>query len=379
MIRDPQSHDLLVKTVRRFVRETMLPAEAEVERTNAIPPFVLSQMQDLGFFGLSIPEDFGGLGLTLEEEVLIAFELGYAAPAFRSAIGTNNGIGSQGLILHGTDAQKAFWLPKLASGEVIASFAMTEPDIGSDAASLRTSAVLDGDYYRLNGTKRYITNAPVAGLFTLLARTGGEGKDGISAFLVEPSDAGVSIGPPDIKMGQRGTLTADVILRDCRIKADRIVGLVPGRGFEMAMNVLSRGRLTIASICVGAARRLIDEAVSYAKSRQQFGTRIGDHQLVQAMLADSEAEAYAGATMVLDAARRFDLGERVRRQVSCAKLFCSEMVGRVADRAVQIHGGAGYMNAYPVERFYRDVRLFRIYEGTSQIQQLVIARDMLTD
>jgi len=377
MIRDGDVLCTLTATVRRFVRERLLPAEARVEDDNAIPAELIAEMRALGLFGMSIPEDYGGLGLTMEEEVMVAFELGYASPAFRSVIGTNNGIGSQGIIVDGTEAQKQYWLPLMASGAVIGSFALTEPDVGSDAGSVRTTAVRDGDFYVLNGTKRYITNAPVADVFTVMARTGGPGPGGISAFVVPRDSLGLSLGPVDKKMGQRGTRTCDVIFDNCRVPADAVIGGVEGKGFKTAMKVLNRGRLHIAAVCTGAAERLCDESVSFARSRVQFGKPIGDHQLVQAMLADSATEAFAGRAMVIETARRFDAGERIVQHAASAKLFCSEMVGRVADRAVQIHGGAGYMQAYPVEHFYRDVRLFRLYEGTSQIQQIIIARELL--
>lgn len=377
MIRDADVLNALVEIVRRFVRERLLPAEARVEDENAIPPEIIAEMRTLGLFGLSIPEEHGGLGLTMEEEVRVAFELGYASPAFRSVIGTNNGIGSQGIIVDGTKAQKQYWLPRMATGEVIGSFALTEPDVGSDAGAVKTTARRDGDHYVLNGTKRYITNAPVADVFTVMARTGGPGPAGVTAFLVPKDSPGLSLGPIDRKMGQRGTRTSDVIFDNCRIPADSVIGGVEGVGFKTAMKVLNRGRLHISAVCVGAAERLCDEAVRFARERVQFGKPIAEHQLIQAMLADSSTEAFAGRAMVLEAARRFDAGDRVIQQAASAKLFCSEMVGRVADRAVQIHGGAGYMQDYPVEHFYRDVRLFRLYEGTSQIQQLIIAREML--
>lgn len=377
MIRDADVLNALVEIVRRFVRERLLPAEARVEDENAVPPEIIAEMRTLGLFGLSIPEEHGGLGLTMEEEVRVAFELGYASPAFRSVIGTNNGIGSQGIIVDGTEAQKQYWLPRMATGEVIGSFALTEPDVGSDAGAVKTTARRDGDHYVLNGTKRYITNAPVADIFTVMARTGGPGPAGVTAFLVPKDSPGLSLGPIDRKMGQRGTRTSDVIFDNCRIPADSVIGGVEGIGFKTAMKVLNRGRLHISAVCVGAAERLCDEAVRFARERVQFGKPIAEHQLIQAMLADSSTEAFAGRAMVLEAARRFDAGDRVIQQAASAKLFCSEMVGRVADRAVQIHGGAGYMQDYPVEHFYRDVRLFRLYEGTSQIQQLIIAREML--
>lgn len=377
MIRDAHLLDALAQTVQRFVRERLVPAEARVEEENAIPPELIDEMRDLGLFGMSIPEEFGGLGLTMEEEVIVAFELGYTSPAFRSVIGTNNGIGSQGIIVDGTAAQKAYWLPRMATGEVIGAFALTEPDVGSDAGSVKTTAVRDGDHYVLNGTKRYITNAPVADVFTVMARTGGPGSAGVTAFLVPRTSSGISFGAIDKKMGQRGTYTSDVIFENCRVAADTIIGGVEGRGFKTAMKVLNRGRLHISAVCVGVAQRLCEESVNYARTRVQFGKPIAEHQLIQAMLADSATETFAGRSMVLEAARLFDAGERIVQQAASAKLFCSEMVGRVADRAVQIHGGAGYMKEYPVEHFYRDVRLFRLYEGTSQLQQIIIAREMM--
>lgn len=377
MIRDGQLLGQLVDTVRRFVRERLVPAETHLERENSIPDAIVNEMRALGLFGLSIPEAYGGLGLTMEEEVMVALELGYTSPAFRSVIGTNNGIGSQGIIVDGTAAQKSYWLPRLAKGEMIGSFALTEPEVGSDAAAVQTTARRNGDHYVLNGTKRFITNAPIADVFTLMARTGGPGASGVTAFLVPRNSEGLTLGKVDEKMGQRGTRTCDVILKDCIVPADAIIGGIEGQGFKTAMKVLNRGRLHIAAVCVGAAQRLCDEQVSYARDRRQFGKPIGEHQLVQAMLADSGTECFAGRCMVIEAARRMDSGERIIQEAASCKLFCSEMVGRVADRAVQVHGGYGYMQDSAVEHFYRDVRLFRLYEGTSQIQQIIIAREML--
>jgi acyl-CoA dehydrogenase len=381
MALDRDTLDQLVTTVRRFVRERLVPNEHRLEEEDAIPEPVVREMRDLGLFGLSIPEAYGGLGLTMEEEVRVAFELGQTSPAFRSLLGTNNGIGSQGLVMDGTEEQKRKYLPKLASGEIIGAFALTEPDVGSDAASLRTSALRDGDAYVLNGTKRYITNAPEAGLFTVMARTDPTttGARGISAFLVEAGTPGLRLGKPDRKMGQRGAHTCDVVFADCRVPAAQLLGGVEGQGFKTAMKVLDRGRLHIAAVCVGVALRLIEESLRYATQRRQFGQPIAEFQLIQAMLADSRTEAYAARCMVLETARGKDAGANVSTEASCCKLFASEMVGRVADRAVQIHGGAGYIADYPVERFYRDVRLFRLYEGTSQIQQLIIARNMIRE
>lgn len=369
---------LLKEAVARFVREQLVPIEAAVDESGIMPSTVREGMRDLGLFGISIPQAYGGLGLALREEIELVFELGQTSPVFRSVVGTNIGIGSQGIILDGTEDQKQRYLPKLASGELIASFALTEPDSGSDARSLRTQARREGDSYILNGTKRYITNAPLAGLFTVIARTVSEGQEdtGISAFLIERDTPGISLGRPYRKMGQRGSDVCDVIFENCRVDAASLLGGREGQGFSTAMKVLDRGRIHIAAVCVGAALRLIRESLRYASERRQFGKPIVEFQLIQAMLADSQAEAYAAQTMVLDAATRYDQGEKISMEASCCKLFASEMVGRVADRAVQIFGGAGYIAEYPVERFYRDVRLFRLYEGTSQIQQISIAKHM---
>lgn len=379
MIRDHETLNLLLDAVSRFVRERLVPAENQVAETDEIPADIVAEMCELGLFGLSIPEEYGGLGLTMEEEVLVAFEIAKTSPCFRSLFGTNVGIGSQGLIIDGTQEQKQHYLPRLASGELIASFALTEPGSGSDAASLRTRAVRDGDHYVIDGAKRFITNAPEAGIFTVMARTNPDikGAGGISAFIVEKGTPGLSLGKIDRKMGQKGAHTCDVIFESCRVPAQNLIGGVEGIGFKTAMKVLDKGRLHIAAICVGVAERMLDDALRYALERQQFGKPIGEFQLVQAMLADSKAEIYAARSMVLDAARRRDNKEDVSTEASCCKLFASEMCGRVADRAVQIHGGAGYVSEYAIERFYRDVRLFRIYEGTTQIQQLVIARNMM--
>ncbi len=363
----------------RFVRDKLVPLEKKVAEEDRIPDEIRAAFAEMGLFGLSIPEEYGGLGLTLAEEVELVFELGWTSPAFRSVFGTNVGIGSQGILIDGTPAQKALYLPKLASGEMVASFALTEPDSGSDAASLRTRAERHGDYFIINGVKRFITNAPHASIFTLMARTDSKrkGADGISAFIVDAQSPGISIGLPDKKMGQKGAHTADVIFENVHVPAANIIGGQEGQGFKTAMKVLDRGRLHLAAVCVGAAERLIHESISYALERKQFGKPIAEFQLIQAMLADSRTETYAARCMVRDAARRYAAGESVSMEAACCKYYASEMVGRVADRAVQIHGGSGYIQEYAVERFYRDVRLFRLYEGTSQIQQLVIARAML--
>ena len=368
----------LLETVRRFATERLRPLEAQVSESDEIPTAVIDEMRALGLFGLSIPEEHGGLALSMEAECLVAIELGRVSPAFRSVIGTNVGIGSQGLVMAGTEAQKAAWLPRIASGEVITSFALTEPEAGSDSGSVRMQARRDGDEYVLTGTKRYITNADRAALFTVMARTDPEraGGSGVSAFLVEANSPGLSLGRIERKMGQQGAHVCDVIFEGVRVPAGNRLG-AEGEGFKLAMRVLDRGRLHIAAVCVGAAERLIADSVAYANERRQFGAALSSFQLVQAMIADSKAESLAARALVLETARQRDRGERITLEAASAKLFASEMVGRVADRAVQIFGGAGYLAEYGVERFYRDVRLFRIYEGSSQIQQLVIARETI--
>ncbi len=374
---DAELRSQLIDTVNRFVTGTCMPLEAEVGDNDQVPERVVQQMRALGLFGLAVPEAYGGLGLDMETECLVALELGRTSPAFRSVVGTNVGIGSQALVLFGTEAQKDRWLPGIASGDLIASFALTEPDAGSDAASLKTRAIRDGDDYVLNGTKRYITNANVADIFTVMARTdpATPGAKGVSAFIVERDTPGLGIGQPEKKMGQQGAHICDVNFDDARVPVENRIGQ-EGEGFKVAMSVLDKGRLHISAVCTGMAERLIGEMVTYASERVQFGQPLMQHQLIQAMIADSQAETYAARCMILDAARRRDAGESVTMLASCCKMFASEMVGRVADRAVQVFGGAGYVADYGIERFYRDARIFRLYEGTTQIQQIVIAREL---
>jgi acyl-CoA dehydrogenase len=377
---DQETFSALRETVRRFVAERLVPNEDRLEAEDAVPAEIIQEMRELGLFGLSIPEEYGGLGLNMSEEAEVIYELGRTALAYRSVIGTTVGIGSQGIVIDGTEAQKQAWLPRLASGEIMASFALTEPGAGSDAASIKTKAVKDGDVYRLSGTKRFITNAPRAGMFTVMARSeDAPGAAGITAFIVPAGTKGMSFGKNDKKMGQKGTITCDVIFDDAVVPAENIIGGVAGRGFKTAMKVLDRGRIHLSALATGMSQRLLEEQLRYASERQQFGQKIGEFQLVQALIADSRVDGYASKTMVTDVARRFDAKEKVSADVACTKYFTSEAVGRVADRTVQIFGGAGYMAEYKAERFYRDVRLLRIYEGTSQIQQIIIAKALLRE
>lgn len=375
---DAETFGLFRSAIRRFVDARLIPAEDAVEEADAVPDGIVDEMREMGLFGISVPEDYGGLGCTMSEEAALIRELTRASVVFRSVIGTTLGIGSQGIVIDGTEVQKREWLPKFASGAAIASFCLTEPEAGSDAASLRTAAVRDGDTYRITGTKRFITNATRANIFTLMARTEPvQGAAGISAFILPADTPGITLGKPDKKMGQKGSVTTDVILDDVVVPAANIIGGVPGRGFKTAMKVLDRGRIHISAVALGMCDRLIEMSLAYAIERKQFGDRIANFQLVQAMLADMKVDLLTTEALLQSVAAKFDAGEAVSLECSALKLHASEAVGRIADRAVQIHGGAGYMAEYKVERFYRDVRLLRIYEGTSQIQQTIIAKQMI--
>ncbi len=376
---DQDSLDLILSGVRRLVDEVLIPAEAETDQTGAVPPAIAEQIRDFGLYGLTVPADYGGLGLSVAQEVAVVFELCRASPSFRSLIGTTVGVGGKTIALDGTPEQKQRYLPSIARGETVVSFCLTEPGSGSDAAGLRTSARKDGDSWVLNGTKRFISNAPTADLFSVMARSeaGSQGSRGVSAFLVEATTPGVQVQQPWDKMGQRGAAVADVVFEDVRVPADALLGGLEGQGFRTAMKVLDGGRIHIAAVAVGLATRLLEEATAYAKDREQFGEPLAQFQLIQGMLADSETERLAARALVEAAAMRADAGTNVRREAAAAKLFATEACWRIADRAVQIHGGYGYMRDYAVERLFRDARLLRLFEGTSQIMQVVIARDML--
>ncbi|MFC0527280.1 acyl-CoA dehydrogenase family protein [Phytohabitans kaempferiae] len=369
----------ILRTVRAYVREVVVPAEDVIEETDEIPEAIRRGAADMGLFGYALPEEYGGLGLTTLQDARLAIEFGYTTPAFRSMFGTNNGIAGQVLANFGTDEQKKRFLPRMATGECVASFALTEPEAGSDPSGLRTRAVRDGDDYVIDGHKRFITNANWSTILIVFARTGGPGAAGISVFVVDTDTPGVTVGPRDKKMGQRGSTTAEIHFDGVRVPSDRLIGGVESAGYAAAMRSLARGRVHIAACCVGMAQRLVDESVRYAASAKQGGTTLGDFQLVQAHLGESATDLCAGRALVLDAARTYDDGSDRRIGPSAAKLFCSEMLGRVVDRAVQVHGGMGYMHGVPVERLYRDARLYRIYEGTSEIQKIIIARRLLAE
>lgn len=376
---DDATFDEMLEALRRFVWTTLVPLEREVEETGRIPPNVIDQMRELGIFGLSIAPEYGGLGLTSTQEAHAYMVLSETSQGFRYPYGTNVGIGSRAIGLDGTPEQKTTYLPRMASRELISAFCATEPDAGSDLASLKTRAVRDGEYYVLTGCKPFITNADVAGVFTVLARTGtsDSGAKGVSALIVERDTPGLTIGKPERKLGQRGGAVCDVMFDGVRVHARQLIGGVEGKGFVTAMRTLDAGRLGVAANCIGQTRRAIDEAARYALERRQFGQPIANFQLVQALLADSETDWFAARLTVLEAARLLDQYQSAGREAACAKYFASEALGRVADRCLQVLGGSGYIAEYPLERIYRDARVSRIYEGTSQIMQLVIAKDLL--
>ncbi len=378
---DPDVFDQFIEQLQRYVRERLIPAEKDIIETDVIPKEILEEMREMGLFGLTMPEEFGGSAMNISQYTRTIRELSYAMPCYRSVTSINIGMVCSALKNGGTDEQKAQWLPRLAAGE-IASFGLTEPGSGSDSAAMQTMAVRSGNGYVINGTKRYITNAPYANLALIMARTSKEAlpkNAHVSAFLVPMDTPGVSVGKSDKKMGQAGSHIADIVMEDVHVPGDALLGGVEGRGFVTAMQSLDNGRLSVGSAAAGYARRALDSALRYANERKAFGEPIANFQLIQAMLADSEIEIYAAECMLEDAARRADAGENVLRKAAAAKVFATEMCGRVVDRAVQIYGGAGYLAEYEAERFFRDARVYRIYEGTTQILQLQIAKHMLRE
>ncbi len=379
---DAETFIAFIDQLDRFVRERLIPAEDEVEEQNCVPDAILAEMRDMGLFGVSTPTEYGGAGMNISQYIEFVKSLSFAHPAFRSILSINVGMLCRGISGFGTTEQKSEWLPRLAAG-IVGCFALTEPDSGSDSAAMKTRAVRDPagrNGYVLNGTKRYITNAPFAEMVMVMARTSAENlpkNAHVSAFLVPMDTPGISVGSPDKKMGQIGSQIADIIFEDVHVDGSALLGGEEGIGFRAAMQSLDNGRLSVAGGSVGYGKRILETGLRYAMERKAFGEPIANFQLIQAMLADSKTELYAAEAMLVDACARADGGENILEKAACCKLFASEMVGRIADRVVQIHGGAGYLREYLAERFYRDVRIYRIYEGTTQIQQLVIAKQMI--
>ena len=378
---DADVFEAFLDQLKRYVRERLIPAEADVIAKDRIPDAILDEMRDMGLFGITIPEEYGGAGMNISQYIETVKHLSYAAPAYPSTMSINVGMTGTAIRKFGTAEQRSAWLPRIAAGE-IACFGLTEPGSGSDSAAMQTSAVRSGNGYVLNGTKRYITNAPHAKIALVMARTSKEAlpkNAHVSAFIVDMEVPGITVGSPDKKMGQAGAHIADIIMEDVQLSGDALLGGEEGKGFVAAMQSLDNGRLSVAAMSVGMGRRILDTAVRYATERKAFGEPIANFQLIQAMLADSEAELYAAECMIADACVRADAGENIVRKAAAAKMFASESCGRVADRCVQIHGGAGYLAEYEAERFFRDARILRIYEGTTQIMQLQIAKHMLRD
>jgi acyl-CoA dehydrogenase len=376
---DDETFQDLLTVLRRFVRERLVPLEDEVEENDAVPDAIIAEMKEMGLFGLSIPAEYGGLDLNVVQETEISLLFGETSSAFRLVFMPNVGLGSRAIAISGTPAQQQKYLPGLASGDLRACFCLTEPEAGSDAVRLKTTArKVDGGYI-LNGAKRFISNAPRANIFMVMARTGDAslGADAVSAFIVERGTQGLSIGRAEKKLGQRGAPIADVIFEDLFIPAENLIGDREGVGFRTAMTVIDSARISVAASAVGMARRMIDEAARYALERKQFGKAISEFQLVQALLADSETEYLASHAMTLRAAATLNQGGDARNLAAAAKLFSTEALSRIADRTLQVLGGAGYTKDYCIERFYRDSRALRIYDGTSQILQVAIARRML--
>ena len=378
---DTETFDQFIDQFRRYVRERLVPAERAVIDADRVPDEILAEMREMGLFGLTIPEEFGGSGMNIFQYAETIRTLGYAAPAFRAILSINIGMVASALKNGGTEAQKAEWLPRLAAGE-IACFGLTEPGSGSDSAAMQTSAVQSGNGWVLNGTKRYITNSPQARVALIMARTSKEAlpkNAHVSAFMVPMDTPGITPGKSDKKMGQSGSHIADIVMEDVRLPADALLGDEEGKGFATAMRSLDNGRISVGAAATGYARRALDSALRYANERKAFGEPIANFQLIQAMLADSEIEIYAAEAMMADVTARADAGENVLRKAAAFKVFASEMCGRVTDRVVQIYGGAGYLAEYDAERFFRDARIYRIYEGTTQILQLQIAKHMLRE
>ncbi|MDP9283307.1 MAG: acyl-CoA dehydrogenase family protein [Chloroflexota bacterium] len=377
----PEELQLLARTVRDFVETRLQPIEKQVEDSDDIPSEIVREMAALGFFGLPFPEEYGGVGAGDLGYCLALEQFGRTSAAFSNLIGAHTSIGSMSIFLGGTDEQKRRYLPELTAGRKLAAFSLTEPSSGSDAASIQTSARKDGSRWLLNGTKIWVTNGPIADVVIVYAasdRAKGA-RGGITAFIVEKGFKGFRVGRIDEKMGLRGSKTGELIFEDCEVPEENVLGGEVGAGFRTALGALDIGRVSLSAGAVGTSQYLLELGIAHAKRRKQFGQPIASNQAIQWMLADSAVEIHAARLMVYDAAAKLDRGIRVSREAAMVKVYASELANRVADRVLQIHGGMGYMKDSPVERAYRDARILRIYEGTSEVQRMIIAEDLLTD
>lgn len=366
--------------IKNFADKEVDPYSQQIEDEDALPQHLIEKAKELGLFGISIPEEYGGIGLNSVGKAVVLEQLGRTHNGFVSLISAHTGIGSTGIVKLASDYLKQKYLPDMASGKKIAAFALSEPEAGSDATNLSTHAEKHGDHWILNGTKHFITNAPIADVFTVFAVTDKEkgAKGGITAFLIERDSPGFTIGKKDKKMGLRGSYTAQLIFEDCIVPEENVIGEV-GMGYINALKILGEGRVGLAARAVGSCDKLIEISASYAKERVQFGQPIANNQGIQWMLADMATETEAARTLTMMAAAKIDSGKKVIKEASMAKLYASEVFNKVADKAVQIHGGIGYIGEYAVEHFYRDARITKIYEGTNEIQRLIIARRILAE
>jgi acyl-CoA dehydrogenase len=376
----PKEAEALRDQIRNLVRTELIPNEYKIEETGKVPADVLAKMKEMGLFGLTIPEQYGGLGLDCLTTALIIEELGWSHSVYRSLVTNNIGLGSQSIILSGTEEQKQYYLPKMASGEIVSAFSLSEPHAGSDTSALRTTAVRDGDHYVLNGVKHFVTNGSTADVITVMAVTNPDVtvRDRISTFIVEKGTPGFRVNKIQETMGPRGYAPAELTFSDCRIPAKNRVG-PEGLGLKLALKVLAHGRVMLAAAAVGLGQRLLTESVKYAKMREQFGKPIASFQGIQFMLADMETKLYTSRILAYNTAWLVDKERCTRKEAGIAKLFASESLGFIADSAVQIFGGMGYMKELPIERMYREARFYRIVEGTSEIQRMVIAKELLNE
>ncbi|ULT59157.1 acyl-CoA dehydrogenase family protein [Neobacillus drentensis] len=366
----------LKKNVREFIQTEVEAAAMRIEEENQIPERILQLSKDIGLFGLSIPVEYGGLGIGMVGKCALYEEIGQTHNGYTTLIGAHTGIGTVGIVEMGNEQQKQTYLPMMACGEKIGAFALTEPDAGSNAANLKTTAVRQGDKYILNGLKHYITNARVASVFTVMAVTDPDkGAKGITSFIVEKDFPGFQVGAVEKKMGLRGSHSAELIFENCEVPVKNVLG-VEGQGYVNALKILANGRAGLASRNLGSCQKLLDMSTKYAKERIQFGKPIIVNQAVSHMLAEMAVEIEALRSFTYRVAWMVDQGMKVIKEAAMLKLYGSEVYNRVADKAVQIHGGLGYIADYPVERFYRDARITRIYEGTSEIQKNIIAAQL---